>query len=329
MNTRPYGFHVMGSVCERRWPVDWQAAFVAYAACDPRAKSEDEAYLSHFVYGRDFDEYLNSNRTEKGYDGPCGAIWLFFDIDRKDDLNRALHDARLLAAGILDRYPELDDNDLLIFWSGEKGFHLGLPTSLWRPTPSRCFHEIAERFCLAHAERAGVVIDRNIYSKVRLFRPPNSRHPMTNLYKRRLAFNELMNLNVDGIVELARQPMPFHVPAITVSSPTAATDWQAASETVERHAANRAGRRPTFPDGSPKLNALTLAFIREGALEGEREVRLFQAAANLAELGCPAELAHALLFEVSLDSGLTPSETRKGINDGASHGQQQRERGAS
>ncbi|HEY2159261.1 MAG TPA: hypothetical protein VGH33_26785 [Isosphaeraceae bacterium] len=73
---------------------------------------------------------------------------------------------------------------------------------------------------------------------------------------------------------------------------------------------------------------LTREFIREGAVEGEREKRLFQAAANLAELDCPAELAHALLTESALDSGLTPGETRRAIDCGIAHAQRQRERGA-
>jgi hypothetical protein len=81
-------------------------------------------------------------------------------------------------------------------------------------------------------------------------------------------------------------------------------------------------------DGPRKLNALTLAFIRDGAPEGERATRLFQAAANLAELGCPAELAHALRDEAALDSGLTPSETRRQIESGLNHARR-REGGAS
>ncbi|NOY29641.1 MAG: DNA primase, partial [Planctomycetes bacterium] len=40
------------------------------------------------------------------------------------------------------------------------------------------------------------------------------------------------------------------------------------------------------------------------------------AAANLAEFGCPAPLAHALLTEPGLDSGLAPKEVRRQIDCG-------------
>jgi len=43
---------------------------------------------------------------------------------------------------------------------------------------------------------------------------------------------------------------------------------------------------------------------------------LFSAAANLAEFGCPVALAHALLTEIALDSGLSPSDVRRQIDCG-------------
>jgi hypothetical protein len=327
MITDAYGFIVRGHRAGRRRSVDWRTAFTAYSACDERAQLERETFLSHFTYGRDFAEYLDQNHSEADYSGPCGADVIHWDIDREGNLDAALRDARRLTSGILDRYHELDDNALLIFLSGWKGVHIGVPTSLWRPTPSVRFNDVAKRFALAHAERTRVVVDPWIYTKTRLFRAPNSRHPKSGLFKRRLAFDELIHLRVEGIVELARQPMPFGVPTITTTSPTAVADWRDAAGAVERRAADRTGRQPTFSDGSPKLNALTLAFIRDGAPEGERAVRLFQAAANLAEFDCPAGLAHALLTEAALDSGLAPSETRRQIECGLAHGRQQQEGG--
>jgi hypothetical protein len=46
---------------------------------------------------------------------------------------------------------------------------------------------------------------------------------------------------------------------------------------------------------------------------------LFSAAANLAEFGCPPALAHALLTETALDSGLPPNDVRRQIDCGLSH----------
>jgi hypothetical protein len=64
---------------------------------------------------------------------------------------------------------------------------------------------------------------------------------------------------------------------------------------------------------------VTLQFIREGAAVGERAIRLFRAAANLAECGCPAALIEALLMEAALDCGLAPAEARRQIECGIAH----------
>jgi hypothetical protein len=69
------------------------------------------------------------------------------------------------------------------------------------------------------------------------------------------------------------------------------------------------------------LNRSTLAFIRDGAAEGDRHRRLFSAAANLAEFGCPPDLAAELLTEAALDSGLSPAEVRRQIECGLTHTQ--------
>jgi hypothetical protein len=326
MTAQPYGFRVVGHRAGRRRAVDWRLAFAAHCSCDERADIDREAYLSHFVFGADFAEHLERNGSEAGYHGSCGADWLFWDIDRPDDLGRAIRDARRLAGAILDRYRELDDDDLLVFLSGGKGMHVGVPTALWEPTPCDCFHETAKRFALAHGERAGVVVDGTIYSKTRLFRAPNSRHPKTGLFKRRLALDELMHLKPEAIVETARHPEPFRVSRRAGPSPTAAAEWLEAGRAVGRRADER---RAAFPDGSTKLTAATRAFIRDGAPDGERALQLFRAAANLGEFDCPPELAHALLTEAALDSGLMPSEAARQIDCGLAHARRQREGGAS
>ncbi len=326
MKMPPFGFRVVGHRAEKRRPIDWHAAFAGYASCDRKAELDREAFLSHFTFEQDFVDYLERECSEKGYSGPCGASWLFWDIDRPDDLALALRDARRLAGTILERYRELDDADLLIFLSGGKGVHVGIPTA-WHPEPSPCFHESAKLFCLANAEAAKVAVDGSIYSKTRLFRAPNSRHPKTGLFKRRLTLDELSFLKPEAVVELARHPEPFKIPTGPGLFLTAADDWAKARRVVAR----QADRRPAVFNGEAKLTAFLRRFLRDGELEPDhRAVSTFRAAAELAEIhqavGFDA-LAHALLSEAALDSGLTPSEAKRQIDCGLAHGRRQREGG--
>ena len=318
------GFRVVGTARTRRIVVDHAAAFAGYAACDPRAGIDREGYLSAFRFTSAFRAYFAANgQSERAFHGVCWADWLWLDVDR-NDLGRALDDARRLAATILDRYRDLDDGDLLAFYSGSKGFHLGIPTSPWRPAPDERFHLYARRLCERIAELAGVQIDAGVYTLTRLFRAPNTRHPKTGWHKRRLDLDALMLLNLDGIQRLADRPEPFDLPAPTAISEQAAADWLDATAWVRQQAEEKADRRVAALNGTPTLNRLTLDFIRDGAAQGDRHWFLFSAAANLAEFGCPPALAHALLTHAGLDAGLAPSDVRRQIDCGLAHADKQR-----
>ena len=218
---------------------------------------------------------------------------------------------------LCERYA-IDDDLLLVFFSGSKGFHIGLPTDLWQPTASGVFNAVARRLAEGLAGAVQVVIDSGVFDKVRAFRAPNSRHPKTGLHKRRLSLDELMKLSVERIQELAREPLAFDVPTVSTRCDVAAGDWQETAERIE-YETEAARERRASPDRSARLNRATLDFITNGAGAGDRHRLLFSAAANLAEFGCSVELAHELLSEAALDSGLSPSETRRQIDCGLSH----------
>jgi hypothetical protein len=313
-----FGFRIVGKTCEPRRLVDAGAAFAAYAACDQRAECGREAYLSAFRFCADFADHLKTTGSTAGFAGPCWSPWVWWDLD-SEELQYAHADAAGLAAFLVERYG-IDAGELLIFFSGSKGFHLGLSTALWLPAPSPDFAKTARRFAEHVAELAAVTIDTGVYDRVRAFRAPNSKHPKTGLHKRRLSYDELAG-PLDAILELAKTPAPFAVPTPTRTSETAAADWQAAAALVAsegeaktaRRAAggNYSGRSPT-----PSLNRSTLAFMREGTGTGDRHRLLFSAAANLAEFGCTPALAHVLLTEAGLDSGLPPREVHRQIECG-------------
>jgi hypothetical protein len=247
--------------------VDAAAAFAGYASCDGRADVHREAYLSAFVFDSDFKQLLESTGSTAGFAGACWAPFLWFDVDREDNLDAALTDARRLTGYLLENYRPLDDDDLLLFFSGSKGFHVGL-TTLWQPKPSTVFNVVARSFCEAVAAAASVIIDSGVYDKVRPFRAPNSRHPKTGRHKRRLSLDELMHLSLDGILQLAEQPEPFALPPPTGTDDQGAQDWQAAVQMVQQGSEGKAQRRAAVANGTPTLNRLTLEFIREGATRG-------------------------------------------------------------
>ena len=308
-----FGFRIVGGCFENRRLVDATAALSAHAAADPRCEPDKECYLSAFRFDDTFRRHLEDNQgSTAGYSGPCWSPWLWFDLD-SEELHYAHKDAAALAVFLVERYA-VGPDELLIFFSGSKGFHVGLSTTLWSPSPSADFHKVCRRFAEHAAELAAVTIDAGVYDRVRAFRAPNSRHPKTGLHKRRLTFDELLG-PLAAILELAKTPAPFAVPTVTTTSEAAAADWQAVAALVAQENEVKAARRAAG-NGSPILNRATLDFIREGAGTGDRHRLLFSAAANLAEFGCTSALAVALLEESGLDSGLPPKDVRRQIECG-------------
>src|SRR5487761_1174352 len=251
MNACPYGFRIVGSTWEARKPVDAAAALSAHAACDPKAELDRECYLSAFQYGDDFCRHLETTGSTAEFAGECWAPFVWWDVDRAD-LSVALTDARRLAVTLDERY-RLADGDLLVFYSGSKGFHVGLPTSLFQPTPAVTFHRIARCFAERLAELAGVTIDPAVYVKVQPFRAPNSRHPKSGLHKRHLPLDVLMQMSLDGIQKLAAEPAPFDLPEPAATNDHAVADWLDAQGHVERQGEANAARRAER-NGSPTLN---------------------------------------------------------------------------
>lgn len=328
-----HGYRIVGPCSAERRLVDWSAAFRAYAECDPRARVECEAYLSAFTFGDDFAEYLRATGSTRGFAGACWARWLWFDIDREPTaggIEAALQDARKLAVALSDRYG-VDFGGQLWFFSGAKGFHAGIPTASWAPAPSADFHRVARRLAETIAEAAGVLIDAGVYDKVRAFRAPNSRHPATGWHKRRLTTDELMHWGAAAILSRAEKPAPFELPDLPADSADfLVAHWDTAAAEVRDQAEAAAHRRAGLASGSdaPKLNKLTLDFIRHGAAPGGstpdadraagcgRHRRCYSAAANLAELGAPLPLCFALLEESALDCGLPPADVRRAVENG-------------
>ena len=185
-----FGFRIVGGCFENRRLVDAAAALLGSCRCRSALRTRQGSYLSAFWFGEDFRRHLEDNQgSTAGYSGPCWSPWLWFDLD-SEELHYAHKDAAALAVFLVERYA-VEPDELLIFFSGSKGFHVGLPTALWSPAPSDVFHKVCRRFAEHVAELAAVTIDTGVYDRVRAFRAPNSRHPKTGLHKRRLSYRRI------------------------------------------------------------------------------------------------------------------------------------------
>ncbi len=321
LNEFSIGLRVVGPLTAQRRRVPWREAFAAHLACEARAQCFGESYLSVFTFDSAMVGHLADQGSPAGFKGETHAEYVAFDIDRKDEIPKALADARTLA-GVLEETFEVPTAAIQVFFSGSKGFHVLVPTALWSPTPSVVFSRVARIFAERLAAEAKVEIDSSIYSRVHMFRSPNSRHPTTGLFKIPLAVVQLDSLDIGEIQELARRPMPSTASRqdqVALCTPLA-MEWQAAETALEKINADRVAKHSSS-EGTAMLTRLTKAILRGEYLdEGSRHRHLYSAAANLGECGASLQLALELLTDVGRESGLRPSDVAKQIADGHARG---------
>jgi len=149
-----------------------------------------EAYTSMFMFGPEVVDYVANNISPKtgkpsidGYIGECSATYLWIDIDFEGELDKAI--AKLIEiVGKLESKYGVNYQALTIYFSGNKGFHIGIHNSIFggQEYSSPVLPQVFKQMVRAITDNSDGV-DYRIYNTSRLFRLPFSKHPKTGLYK--------------------------------------------------------------------------------------------------------------------------------------------------
>ncbi len=163
----------------------------------------EDSYLSMFRFKYEYLDYANKTGSVSGTNHPeCFCDFVWFDIDRPGS-EVALIDARQILANLETISPAASES-ALIYFSGSKGFHIGIPSQLFGLVPSVDLPAQIKRIALAIAKN--VPIDRSIYEKNRLWRVPNTKHGKSGLYKTQLSYEEFATWSIEQIKEKAKTP---------------------------------------------------------------------------------------------------------------------------
>jgi len=138
-----------------------------------------EAYRSHFRFKKDFQDYTKENNSVAGYKGDAYVDYLWVDIDH-EDLNKALETAKIYLNRLQLEYDYPVDY-LRCFFSGNKGFHIGIPSEAFDLQPGADLPDQCKAIVTNMAGDLGV--DLSIFDKTRLFRLSNSKHKKSGKYK--------------------------------------------------------------------------------------------------------------------------------------------------
>lgn len=159
-----------------------------------------DTYTTYFRYTEEMSNHVRETGSVKGFTGKAYSPWIPFDIDSEN--LREAHQQMLKLLTQINKYG-VSIEQCKLYFSGSKGFHVMLPSSLVGVEPSEDIHMKFRKF--AKRIGNGVKLDMSIYDKVKLFRLPNTINTKSGKYKIQLRSFEVTALNAMDIKEKASQ----------------------------------------------------------------------------------------------------------------------------
>ena len=250
--------------------------------------SGKDCYRSYYRHPVEFSQHVKKNKSVAGWNGPCYSDYLWLDIDRPD-LNDALETARYMANRMEQLY-EVPRSTLRIYFSGAKGFHMGIDTRFFGLSPSEKFP--AQFKALAKKLADDLAIDLAIFDKVRIFRLSGTINTKTGLYKIPIPYTLLEDCSIDGIKALAVEPQP----EVEVDTEIDEGSLAYLVEEIKDAA-------PSLPVGdAPQIRKknlhgtkICLWRMMQGVGEGVRDEATIRLASDYQKKGMPAEIAMSFL----------------------------------
>ena len=134
---------------------------------------------------------------------------LYIDLDINDlekDYNKLRKDVLLLIRKLRTVF-HLQEDNIQIFFSGSKGYHIIIPYEVFGIEPSK---DLNDRYKLIVTELKSYTItksiDTRIYDSKRLFREPNTINTKTGLYKVYMTIDQVRDFSYDDLINRARTP---------------------------------------------------------------------------------------------------------------------------
>jgi hypothetical protein len=171
----------------------------------------------------------------------------FLDIDA-DNLSVACEET-IRSCTLLQDHLDITDASFEIYFSGQKGFHILIPLSVFGNPEETNLIGIWEQLARRLARENLPHLDLGIYQSSRILRLPNSIHSRTGLYKIPIEFKALKDWGLDYVLETAKTPSDEDSLAIPEESPKAAAWLRKAMEWQQHRGTNHGQPSQGFTTG--------------------------------------------------------------------------------
>ena len=146
------------------------------------------------LFEKDIYTYFRDNNSRtRGYDGESYSPFLPIDIDN----------IQTNPADIINQLYDWGVEDFNFYFSGNKGYHIEIPSSLLGVEPC---DNLPERYKYV-ASQLDIGADTSLYKRNQLYRLPNTLNSKSQLYKIQLNPDDILGgMTLQDIQKLAREP---------------------------------------------------------------------------------------------------------------------------
>ena len=200
-----------------------------------------------------------------------GDLYLDFDDIKCYDNVKA--DA-LTALSYLKIVYHINENQVQIYFSGNKGVHLVVPASILGVEPMPLLNGVFRTIAVSiNTFSKNKTIDTQIYDNKRMFRIPNTIHEKSGLYKIPITADELRNLSEQEIRKLAEKPRQSTAQPIYGINNIARKTFEKTIQ--EYYLIDKEARKDKRFNAKLTIVPPCIQYIIEnGALEGQRNISI-------------------------------------------------------
>jgi len=306
-------------------PVGCDDMFSRFCRADAGLDLGRPAHLSAYEFTADLASHCRAHAGRiAGYGGLIWSRWLTIGFGFDPDPNERLDSCRCLVRALLRL--GVPATQILCFSDGHRCLEVMFPSGIFGSVPRANYPSTAGHVCQLLVDRATRSLGWESLTSSqrgeRLLQAPNTRCEASGTFKVRLTVEDLLGMSLAEIATFAAVPRPFEPP------PWQASPHELLPEIWYYAAAVADSRSPLLLQhvhGEKWIYADTLEFMRFGASPDTCGDRLFRAAANLLDFGCPRPLLSALLFPPALANGLAPNEIDRRLECAIRYVQKRRE----
>lgn len=162
------------------------------------------------------DKYKTIYKYENKSTNTCNFISpLYLDLDIEDienNFDKLVRDLKILINKLKSEF-YLKTEDIQIYFSGSKGFHLIIDENIFGFTPNRILNKDFKKIAVyLKSYTLTKCIDTKIYDCKRLFRIPNTINTKSNLYKVYIKYEDIIKMTYKDLIEYASEIKEYKLP---------------------------------------------------------------------------------------------------------------------